>query len=192
MPGSGYGGQAGIFLIETLFGLYILIVMLRFLLQWLRADFYNPVSQFIVKATQPPLRPLRRMIPGFKKIDVASVVLMFGLKYVELWITVSIMGIAAGPTGLGILAIADLIKLLINVFSFAILIQIVISWVNPGAHNPITTLMDSLTRPLLEPARRWLPPMSGFDLSPIPVLIALQLAKIVVVLPIRDLGRGML
>ena len=84
--GGSYVGNAATFLIETLFGLYILIVMLRFLLQWARADFYNPVSQFILKATQPPLTPLRRIIPGFAGLDLAAIVFMFTLKFVELWL----------------------------------------------------------------------------------------------------------
>ena len=89
-------------------------------------------------------------------------------------------------------AFAELLRLGVNVFFWAIVIQIVISWINPGAHNPITALLNSLTEPLMTPARRLLPPMSGFDLSPIPVLIVLQLCLFLVVAPILDLGRGLM
>lgn len=190
--GGNYVGNAATFLIETLFGLYILIVMLRFLLQWVRADFYNPVSQFIVKATQPVLIPLRRFIPGFGGADLAAVVLMFALKFVELWLITGLLGIAPNVPGLAILSIAELLGLLINVFIFAILIQVIVSWVNPGMYNPVMGLLHSLNEPLLAPARRLIPPISGLDLSPIAVIICLQLVSMVGVAPIRDVARSMM
>lgn len=190
--GGNYVGNAATFLIETLFGLYILIVMLRFLLQWVRADFYNPVSQFIVKATQPVLAPLRRVIPGFAGADLAAVVLMFALKFAELWLVMGLLGMSPQIPGLAMLCVAELLGLLINVFIFAILIQVIISWVNPGLYNPITSLLHSLNEPLLAPARRLIPPISGLDLSPIAVIIALQLASILFVAPIRDMARQMM
>lgn len=190
--GGSYVGNAATFLIETLVGLYILIVMLRFLLQWARADFYNPVSQFIVKATQPPLAPLRRVIPGFAGLDLAAVVFMFVLKFVELWLVTALLGIAPQMGGLAMLSIAELLGLAINVYVFAILIQVIISWVNPGMYNPVMGLLHSLNEPLLAPARRVIPPISGLDLSPIAVIIVLQLVSMLAVAPIRDLARTML
>lgn len=189
---GNYIGNAATFLIQTLFGLYILIVMLRFLLQWVRADFYNPVSQFIVKTTQPVLAPLRRLIPGFAGVDLAAVVLMFALKFVELWMVTGLLGMSPQIAGLAMLSVADLLSLLINVFIFAILIQVVISWVNPGMYNPITGLLHSLNEPLLAPARRLIPPISGLDLSPIAVIIFLQLISMLGVAPIRHLARSMM
>ena len=190
--GGNYVGNAATFLIETLFGLYILIVMLRFLLQWVRADFYNPVSQFIVKATQPVLAPLRRIIPGVAGVDFAAVVLMFALKFLELWLVMGLLGITPHIAGLAMLCIAELLGLLINVFVFAILIQVIISWVNPGMYNPVMGLLHSLNEPLLAPARRMIPPISGLDLSPIAVIIFLQLISMLGVAPIRDLARSMM
>jgi len=190
--GGSYVGNAATFLIETVFGLYILLVMLRFLLQWARADFYNPVSQFIVKATQPPLKPLRKIIPGIGGLDMAALVFMIMLKLVELWLVTGVMGMSPQIGGLVVLSIADLLGLLINVFIFSILIQVIISWVNPGMYNPVMGLLHSLTEPLLGPARRVIPPISGLDLSPIVVIIVLQLASMLAVAPIRDLARPML
>jgi YggT family protein len=166
--------------------------MLRFLLQWARADFYNPVSQFIVKATQPPLTPLRKLIPGFGGLDTAALVFMVILKFAELWLVTGLMGMSPQIGGLAILSIAELISLLINVFIFSILIQVIISWVNPGMYNPVMGLLHSLTEPLLGPARRRIPPISGLDLSPIIVIVGLQLAAMLVVAPIRDVARAML
>ena len=190
--GGSYVGNAATFLIETLFGLYILIVMLRFLLQWARADFYNPVSQFILKATQPPLTPLRRIIPGFAGLDLAAIVFMFTLKFVELWLVTGLLGITPQFGGLAMLSIADLLGLLVNVFVFSILIQVIVSWISPGTHNPVMGLLHSLNEPLLGPARRMIPPISGLDLSPIAVIIFLQLVSMLAVAPIRDLARSML
>ncbi len=190
--GGSYVGNAATFLIETLFGLYILLVMLRFLLQWARADFYNPVSQFIVKATQPALIPLRKFIPGFGGLDTAALVFMVILKLVELWLVTGLLGMSPQIGGLAMLSVAELLSLLINVFIFSILIQVIISWVNPGMHNPVMGLLHSLTEPLLGPARRVIPPISGLDLSPIIVIIVLQLASMLVVAPIRDAARAML
>ncbi len=190
--GGSYVGNAATFLIETVFFLYILIVMLRFLLQWTRANFYNPVSQFIVKATQPALGPLRRIIPGFGGVDVAAAVLMLALKFIELWLITGLLGVTPQVGGLAILSIAELLGLLVNVFIVSILIQVIISWVNPGMSNPITGLLHSLNEPLLAPARRLIPPISGFDLSPIAVFIVLQLVSMLAVAPLRDLARSML
>jgi len=189
---SPYVGNATTFLIHTLFGLYILVVMLRFLLQLVRADFYNPLSQFVVKATNPPLVPLRRMIPGLAGVDVATIVLMIALQLVELWLIHSVLGYPTGFGGLLVLSVAELLQLTAHVFLFSILIQVILSWVNPGLHNPVTSLLRSLNEPLLAPARRLIPPMSGLDLSPIVVLVALQLVSMLLIAPVRDVGRGLL
>ena len=190
--GGSYVGNAATFLLETIFGLYILLVMLRFLLQWARADFYNPVSQFIVKATQPALKPLRKIIPGIGGLDAAALVFMIILKLVELWLVTGLLGLSPQIGGLVILSIAELLGLLINVFIFSILIQVIVSWVNPGMYNPVMGLLHSLTEPLLGPARRVIPPISGLDLSPIVVIIVLQLTSMLAVAPLRDLARPML
>jgi YggT family protein len=190
--GGSYVGNAATFLVQTIIGLYILIVMLRFLLQWARADFYNPVSQFIVKVTQPPLAPLRRIIPGFAGFDLAAVVFMFVLKFVELWLIMMLLGRAPQAAGLALLSVAELLALLLNVYVFAILIQVIISWVNPGMYNPVMGLLHSLNEPLLSPARRMIPPISGLDLSPIAVIIILQLASMLIVAPIRDAAGSLL
>ena len=174
---SSYLTNPLVFLVQTLFGLYILVVMLRFLLQWVRADFYNPISQFLVKATNPPLRPLRRVIPGFRGIDFASVVLMWGLKTIELMlVTLFTSGSITLLLPL-LLAIPELVSLLLNVFLFAILIQVIISWINPGSYNPATTLLYSLTEPVLRPIRRRLPAADGLDFSPLVAMIVLVLLK---------------
>jgi len=186
--GNPYASDAATLLIQTLFGLYILVVLLRFLLQLVRADFYNPISQFIVKATQPAIGPMRRIIPGFSGVDLASLVLMFGLQCIKIWLLLGIHGKPPTAPGIAILAVAELLKLTIYLFFFSIIVQVVLSWLNPHAQNPITVLIFRLNEPMLRPARRLLPPFSGIDLSPLLVLVALQLALILIVRPIRDMA----
>ena len=183
-----YFAASTIFLIQSLFGLYILAVMLRLILQWVRADFYNPISQFIVKITNPPLKPLRRIIPGWGGIDISSVLLLIALQMLELYLVNMALGRALGIGGLFIESIAELIELLINVFIGAIHIQVILSWVAPTSYNPLIGLVHKVADPVLAPARRILPPLSGIDFSPLVVLIVLQLLKILVVSPIVDFG----
>lgn len=177
-------GAAAEFLISTLFDLYILILLLRFLLQLLRADFYNPLSQFIVRASNPVLVPLRRIIPGFGGIDVSAIAAMVALKAMQLGLLAAIALIPVSATRLAALTAADLLQTTVYVFIVAIMIQVILSWVSPGQHNPMTKLLHSLTEPLLRPARRVIPSFSGIDFSAFAVLIALQLVLILVVRPL--------
>ncbi|RDH82064.1 MAG: YggT family protein [endosymbiont of Escarpia spicata] len=185
MMDGNYLANPAIFLIQTLFGLYILAVMLRLILQLVKADFYNPVSQFLVRATNPPLKLLRRFIPGFGGIDISSIVLVWALKAAELGLVILLSGASVNALGPFLWAIPELVELLINIFLFAILIQVILSWINPGAYNPASALLHSLTDPVMRPARRILPPISGLDLSPMLVMIGLVLLKMLLLPPLR-------
>lgn len=176
-----------VFLIQTLFGLYILAVLLRFLLQTVRADFYNPISQFLVKVTNPPLKILRRFIPGFGGIDIASLILTWLLKSVEILLILLVSGGAVNLIAPLVWAIPELLDLLINIYLYGILIQVILSWISPGNYNPAVALLYSLTAPVLRPAQRLLPPMGGFDFSPMVVMIVLYLMGMLLVEPLRDL-----
>lgn len=183
--GNAYLTNPLVFLIQILFGTYTLVVMLRFLLQLVRADFYNPVSQFIVKITSPLLRPLRRLIPSLRGIDMASIVLMWLVKSAELLLIMLISGRAMNLLAPLAQAIPELVGLAIDVFLYAILIQVILSWVNPGGYNPVIGLIDRLTDPLLQPARRVIPAMGGLDLSPMVVMIGLVLLKMLLLPPLQ-------
>ena len=191
MSGGAYFDNAGIFLVETAFGFYILIVMLRFLLQWVRADFYNPLVQFIVTLTNPVLLPLRRYVPGLMGLDMAAVVLMLVLRVVEFLLIFAIVGRSPNFGGLLVLSIAALLGLLITVLTWAIIIYAIMSWVNPSPRHPAVSLLRQLTEPLLRPARNLMPPVSGLDLTPILVLVGLQLTNILLITPLTDLGYGL-
>ncbi len=188
---NGYLSSAGSYLVDAVLGLYIGAVVIRFLLQMTRADFYNPISQFLVKITNPPLKPLRRVIPGIGGIDAASIVLMIALQLITLLLLALMAGVTLAIPGLLILSIGELIRLLLNIYMFSILIQVVLSWVGGGTPNPLTSLLYSLNEPVMRRARRILPPISGFDLSPILVFLLIGLLKIILVAPIMDLGKSL-
>lgn len=183
-----YVTDALAWLISTLFGLYILVVMLRFLLQLVRANFRNPVAQFIVKVTNPPLKFLRRIVPGLGGIDFASVMLMLLLQILSNVIVAAIAGQDYTLPHLLIASFTDLVALAINVFIFSILIEVILSWVNPSGYNPSVALVHSLNEPILRPARRAIPPISGIDLSPLVVMLALQLLKMLLIPTLLQLG----
>ena len=187
---GGYFGQAGAFLVEVIFGLYIIALLLRFLLARVRADFYNPFSQFIVRLTDPPLKPLRRVIPGVMGIDWALITLLIVTQALEIGLIAWLFaGRIPAPMGLTALTFAHLLKTLIYVYIFIIIVQVIISWVNPGAYNPLTVIMHQLSEPVLTPVRRLIPPAGGFDWSPLVAMIILNLALILLVSPLMDLGR---
>jgi len=179
-----YFAASAVFLIQTVFGLYILAVLLRLILQWVRADFYNPVSQFLVKITNPPLKPLRRIIPGWGGVDIASVLLLIALQMAELALIDLALGSRMSPSNLFVSALAELLSLGINVVIGAILIQVILSWIAPGSYNPLIGLVHRIADPALAPARRIIPPISGIDLSPLVALVVLQLLKILLVAPL--------
>ena len=183
--GEGYLSTPAIFLIKVIFGLYATLVVLRFLLQLMRADFYNPVSQMIVRLTKPLLNPLRQVIPGAGGMDIASLVLAWIVITLEQLAILGVAGTGFQPTAAMLLAIPELISLTINIFLFAILIQVIISWINPGSYNPVIGLIHSLTEPLLAPVRRRMPDLGGIDLSPMVVMIGLVLLEMLLIPPIK-------
>lgn len=186
---SSYITNPLVFLIQIAFGLYVLIVLLRFLLQLVHADFYNPLSQFIVKATTPMLHPIRRFIPGIGGIDISSLLLAWILKAIEFALIYLISGLGLFVLQPLVLAIPELVNLTINIFIFSILILVILSWVSPGAYHPAATLLSDLTAPIMDPIRRRMPDMGGLDISPLVAMVVLQLLKMLVVRPLEVFAR---
>ena len=174
-----------IFLIKTLFGLYIAIVVIRFLLQWARADFYNPISQFVVKVTSPVLRPMRKVIPGYGGLDLSALVLAWLLKAAELALLSMLLGLGRNPLAALAWAIPALVGLIISIFLFGILIRVILSWVNPDPYNPAVALLNRITDPIMVPAQRLVPPISGIDLSPMVAMIGLVLLEMLLLPPLQ-------
>ncbi len=165
------------FLIVTAFRLVILALLLRLLLQWANADYYNPISQFLVRFTEPMLRPLRVLLPSSRRIDAPALLLMFVLQ-VLMYVSVMLLrGQAIPLEWLLPASLAELLVLASLLFTITIFIQIIVSWINPGAHHPGLSLLYQLNAPLLAPARRLLPATSGIDLSPLLVLIGLVIIR---------------
>lgn len=185
---SGYFSNAGVFLIDSVFGLYICAVLLRLLFQIVRADFYNPLCQAIVTVTNPVLRPMRRYIPALFTIDTSSVLLIVSLQLLNTYLLAVVVGITPKVAGLLVVAIAEVANKTVWIFMGAVVIQIVLSWVAPGGYNPVIGIINALSEPLLRPARRLLPPLGGLDFSAMVVVIGLNLLLMLAVAPLRDAG----
>ncbi|MCF6252912.1 MAG: YggT family protein [Methylococcaceae bacterium] len=186
--GTSYMTNPVVFLIDTLFSLYILFIVIRFLLQWTRADFYNPISQFLVKVTHPPLKVLRRFIPSVGKIDTSSIVLALALQMLADFSILALKGVMVSIMALVVLSFSQLVSLLINVFVFAVLARAILSWFDPGNYNPASSLLHSLTEPLLGVCRKVMPDLGGFDLSPLIAIVMLHLAKMMILPPLSQLA----
>jgi YggT family protein len=163
------------YLVQTALGLFLFAVLLRLMLQLTRADFYNPVSQFVVRVTNPVLLPLRRLIPAIGRLDTASVVLAVGVQTIAIMASLALMGYR--PANLLVLLVWSLIgvaSLVVDLFFFAILGLIIFSWIAPNSHHPALALLHQLTEPVMGPFRRLLPAIGGLDLSPILVFVVIN------------------
>lgn len=171
--------NVGVFLVEILFSLYIGAVLIRFLLALSRANFYNPLSQFLVKITNPLLVPLRRMIPAMGKLDTAAIVLALGLKVVQTFLLVALQGSDASLPVVLVYAVVDLLRTVINIYIYALIVQAVLSWVGNSHGNPLADILHSLTDPLLRPVRKLVPTIGMVDLSPMVTILLLYIVLIV-------------
>ena len=186
--GASYMTNPVVFLIDTVVSLYILAIILRFLFQWTRADFYNPISQFLVKITHPPLKILRRFVPAIGKIDTSSIVLALGIKILANFAILAIQGEVPSAGALVIYSFKEIVEIVFNIFVFAVFARAILSWFDPGNYNPASSLLQSLTEPLLGLCRKIIPDLGGIDLSPLVALVFLQLAKMVVLPPLSQLA----
>lgn len=179
----GRGVQALVFIVNVVLGLYTAAVMLRFLLQWVRADFYNPICQAIVKITNPLLLPLRRIVPGWRGLDFAAVVLVVISQAVNVILVLLLVGIPLAAPWVIWWLFLKIIFVLVNLYFVTILVEAILSWTSAGPRHPVASLLWSVNAPLLRPARRLIPPIGGLDLSPLVVLILLQVINILLPLP---------
>jgi YggT family protein len=169
--------DAAIFVIQTLGSLYLLVVLLRFILQLVRANFYNPLCQFAVKATQPLLKPLRRVIPSMFGLDMSSLVLALIVQMVLFAVILLLSGYKVDVLFLVPWALIGIFALFLKILFWAMIISVILSWVAPGSHNPGAELVQQITEPVLAPFRRIIPNLGGLDISPIFAFIALQLLQ---------------
>lgn len=177
------------FLVDTVLSLYVFVLVLRMLFQWSGADPRNPVSQFLIRLTHPPLRLLRRVLPALGPMDTSSVFLVLLLQTSASYLTGLLQGDESSVGVHVVVASARLIELIFNIYFYAILFRSLLSWINPGIYNPMLMLLFSLTEPLLTWGRRLLPPTAGVDLSPLIPLVAIQFARMLLLPPLYDLAR---
>ncbi|MFK3864228.1 YggT family protein [Pseudoalteromonas rhizosphaerae] len=164
------------FLISTLFDLFLMVVLMRFWLQAAKADFYNPLSQFVVKATSFAVNPLRKIIPGLGGLDLASLLLAFIVAAAKITALIFLVG-ATWEVGFVLLnALVTVIKEGLNLLFWVLVIRALLSWVSQG-NNPVEAVFQQLTEPMLRPIRKVLPPLGGLDLSILVLIIALQFAQ---------------
>jgi YggT family protein len=185
---SSYWAAPLIFLIDTIFSLYLFALVLRFLFQWSGADYQNPLSQFLIRITHPPLRILRRFIPSFGRIDTAALALMLALQMLSDTLIFLIQSTLPSMGFIAIWSLAQLLDLVLNIFFYAILIRALLSWIGPTQYNPAVSLLYSLTEPLLQASRRLLPASGGMDFSPIIPIIGIQLIKMLLLPPLQQLA----
>lgn len=164
------------FLLSTVVDLYLFVLLTRFILQLVRADFYNPISQVVVKATNPVLVPLRKLVPARGNLDLAAIIAVLLLVIGKTYLLLMLSGAGSLPpvAAMVLYSLRALAGLLLNFLFFAVLVRVILSWVAPDPYNPFTAIMIQITEPVMAPVRRILPPMGGLDLSPLIVLLGIQ------------------
>ena len=171
------------FLIRVLSHLYLLLFLLRFIMQWVRADFYNPLAQFIVRATNPLVIPARRIIPASATVDIPTLVVLMILQVAATWLLLTVASVPANALQLVEFAFLRLITLTLSLYTWTILVQVILSWVSPGGYHPLGMILAEINEPVLRPIRRILPPISGLDLSPLLAVILIQAVSLAIPLP---------
>jgi YggT family protein len=180
--------SAGLFLINTVFDLYLIVLMARLILAWSHADYNNPLTQGVITLTQPFVKPLKKFLPTVRGIELSTVVIILVLDMIKFTL-IGMLAISFPNNifGLPILACADFLKLLLNTFFYAILISAILSWIQPG-YSPVARALQQITYPVMRHFQKYIPPVSGFDFSPIAALIFLQLLIILVCEPLLAVG----
>lgn len=165
--------QMASLLVDVVAGFFVYTLLARFHFQWLRVPFRNPLGEFIVAVTNWMVAPARRLVPPLAGLDLASLLLAFAFQCAAIWALAAIAGVQPEPGRLAALAAVTLLRYSLHILVFAIIVQAVLSWVNP--YNPMAGIFNAVTRPFLAPIRRFLPVMGGLDLSPLVLLVLLQL-----------------
>ena len=170
-------GQIGAYLVDTLFGFFVLMLLARFHFQWLRVPFRNPVGEFVLATPSWMVMPVRRFIPSLAGLDTASLLLAWVVQALCLWALASLKGIDPAPLELIAVAALDLLRYSLYILVFAVLVQAVFSWINPYA--PMAPVFNAMTAPFLRPLRRFIPPVGGIDLTPLVLLVIVQILLII-------------
>jgi YggT family protein len=171
-----YFANASSFLVEALVGLALYAVLLRFWMQWVRADFRNQIGHFLITTTNPVVVPLRKVLPSIGLIDTATVVLALVIAVVKTVLLATILGGMPSILNLLLFSVVEILRCSLYLFFAAIIVSIIASWINPYSTHPLVTVARSIAEPLMAPFRRLIPPIAGLDISPIFVFLVLNLA----------------
>ena len=166
-------------ILNTLVSLALLVFMLRLILQLVRADFYNPISQTIVKLSNPLVLPLRRLLPPLGRIDSASLLLAFAVQAIGITLLCKLLFNGfPNPAQILMWSVIGLCATVLNLYFFAIIGSIILSWVAQGSYNPGAQLLHQITEPVMAPFRKLIPPLGGLDLSPILVFLSINVLEV--------------
>ena len=180
MP-SGYFTNPIIFLAEVLFGLYIGIIALRIIMQWAQWEYSNPLVQFIIRATQAPVKILRKVVPPLGQWDTATIILLLLVSVIKLLILSGLQSISFAFSTFIALLIFDIFSLFITLFTVSIFIEVILGWLTAhNTYNPVMPLVQRMNSPFLRPLRRLLPAMAGLDFSPFIAILILQILPMLV------------
>lgn len=168
--------QIGVFLVEVVASFFVFMLLARFHFQWLRVGFRNPVGEFVIATTNWMVLPVRRVVPGLAGLDLSTLLLAWLVQALGLWAQAAIVGAEPGPGAIAAIAAVDLLRYSLYILVFAVIVQAILSWVNPYA--PLAPVFDTLTRPFLRPLRRFVPPIGNVDLTPLILLVLLQVVLI--------------
>ena len=174
--------RALIFLAQTIADLYLLTFLLRFIMQWVRASYYNPLAQFVFKVTNPLVVPARRVLPSVAGLDAPTLVVLIVLEIVVTFLLLQLVGAPLSIADLLLYSMLRLVSLALLFYTVALFIYVLMSWFG-GGMNPMSDFLGDLVEPLLRPVRRVLPPIAGLDLSPLVVLLLLHALRIALPFP---------
>lgn len=178
---DGYLSNPLIFIIDTLFFLYMLVVALRLMMPWIHWPSNQPLTQLVIRATQPLVQPLRKVLPAVGKLDTAVLLLLVLIALLKLVLISALQGVVPNILALIPYTLAEVFSLFITLFTVSIIIEVILSWLTPpGSYNPMTELLVRLNAPLLNPVRQRMPDMGGLDLSPLVVIVGLQVLSMLV------------
>lgn len=175
--------NAILFLVTTLFDLAMWLLLLRILLQWVRADFYNPMSQLVWQTTRYPTDWVRKVLPRWRNLDTAALAVLFALTVIYVYSTVALLGLDIDLANALVDAVLKIVVLTVNLYTFTLFVQAILSWLGPGVNNPASNVLWSLNEPMLRPVRRLIPPVSGLDLAPLVLMLLLQVLARLIPLP---------
>jgi YggT family protein len=168
--------QIGVLLVEAVVSFFVFMLLARFHFQWLRVSFHNQVGQFVLATTSWVVMPVRRVVPGLAGMDLPTLIVAWAFQAIGLWMQATIVGAEPGVGAVAAIAAVDLVRYSVYILVFAVIVQFVLSWVNPYA--PLAPVFDTIVRPFLRPIRRFVPPIANIDLSPAVLFIILQVLLI--------------